>query len=114
MAGYWKFKVDQGSTWAVAMTITDRHGIVDLTGYRAHLQLRESISSPLPLLDLSTDDGTITVDGPAGLLSWEVPDGITATWTWRHAVYGLEIESAGGRTRPLLAGEVVVTPEVVR
>lgn len=98
-----------------ALTLKDDTGDpVDLTGYTARMQARESVCSPAPLLSLTTADGGITIDGPAGLISWVVDDAVTATWTWRHGVFDLEIESGGGITRRLLAGEILVDPEVTR
>jgi hypothetical protein len=114
-AGSYRFTVEQGTTWAVAVTVKDLGEAVDLTGYTARLQIRETLDSPTPLLALNSDPGGgITIDGPAGRISWSVADDITASWTWRHGVYDLEIESSGGQTRRLLKGEVVVDREVTR
>uniref|UniRef100_UPI003F49370E hypothetical protein n=1 Tax=Nonomuraea sp. CA-251285 TaxID=3240002 RepID=UPI003F49370E len=112
-AGQWTFHVDAGATWQVALTVADDSGQpVDLTGYMARLQAREHITSPTPVIDLTAPD--IAVDGPAGVLSWTVADEVTAAWTWRHAVYNLEIESGGGLVRRLLKGEIHIDPEVTR
>lgn len=86
---------------------------LDLTGYDVRMQARESITSPMPLLDLTLGDG-IEVDGPAGEITVAIPDDDTAAWAWRYALYGLEIESPAGDTTSLLRGEIEVTPEVTR
>lgn len=86
---------------------------MDLTGYDARMQVRESTTSPVPLLSLTLGDG-ITVDGPAGEITLEVSDDDTSAWLWSYGLYGLEMESPGGRTTPLLKGEFEVCPEVTR
>jgi hypothetical protein len=113
-AGQWTFHVDQGATWQVALTVSDdTQQPLDLTGYTVRLQARERVTSPTPIISLDSADG-IAVDGPAGLISWTVADEVTAAWTWRHAVYNIEIESPAGLVRRLLQGEIHVSPEVAR
>ena len=86
---------------------------IDLTGYDVRMQVRESITSPTPLLTLGLGDG-ITVDAPEGEILLAVSDDDTAAWTWRYGIYDLEIESPGGDTTRLLKGEVEVSAEVTR
>lgn len=86
---------------------------IDLTGYAVRMQVRESITSPTPLLSLTVGSG-ITVDAAEGEIRLAVADDVTAAWTWRYGVYDLEIESPGGDTTRLLRGEVEVSAEVTR
>lgn len=86
---------------------------LDLTGYDVRMQVRESMASPVPLVDLTLGDG-ITVDGPAGEILLEISDDETAAWSWRFGLYGLEMESPAGATTALLKGEFEVNAEVTR
>lgn len=52
---------------------------IDLTGISFHSQVRSSAESAVVLLDLSTDDGTLVIDAPAGRLSWAVPESMLTT-----------------------------------
>jgi hypothetical protein len=113
-AAYYKIHVEQGATWRRVLTLKDDDGDpVDLTGFTARMQVRESQDSPTPLLSLTTGSG-ITVDGPAGQLTLLIADETSTAWTWRYGVYDLEVESAGGEVTRLLRGEIEVDREVTR
>jgi len=118
-AAYWKIKIDQGESWSMLLrlknpaTEDDPATPIDLTGYDVRMQVRESITSPTPLLTLELGDG-ITVDASEGEILLTVADDVTAVWAWRYGVYDLEIESPGGETTRLLRGEVEVSAEVTR
>jgi hypothetical protein len=113
-AAVWRWLVEQGATSRTTLTLRDEAGPVDLTGYMARLQVRETVGSPTTLLDLSTSSGGISIDGPAGSLTLLLSDEATAALTWRHGVFDLEITSPGGDTTRLLKGEITVDPEVTR
>ncbi len=86
---------------------------VNLTGYDVRMQVRESVTSPTPLLSL-TIGGGITVNAAAGEITLKVADSTTASWAWRYGLYDLEIESPSGDTTRLLKGEFEVNAEVTR
>lgn len=118
-AAYWKIVIDQGESWEMLLrlknpAVGDTPATpLDLTGFDVRMQVRESVTSPAPLISLTIGSG-ITVDGPAGEILLSVADDVTAGWAWRYGLYGLEIESPGGKTTPLLKGEVEVNAEVTR
>lgn len=118
-AAYWKIEIDQGETWSMLLRLKNPADgdtpatPMDLTGFDVRMQVRESVTSPAPLLSLTLGNG-ITVDGPAGEITLKVSDEETASWAWRYGLYGLEIESPGGDTTALLKGEVEVNAEVTR
>lgn len=115
-AAYYKIQVEQGATWRRVLTVKDEAGeAVDLTGYTARMDVRESADSHEPLLRLGTGTGGgITVDGAAGQVTLLIADETSAAWAWRHGVYDLELESPGGEVERLLRGEFVVDREVTR
>jgi hypothetical protein len=60
---------DYAWVWLMPDRLTPR----DLTGWAGHLQVR-SESSPDPVVDLSTDNGGIIIDGKRGLFQlWMEP-----------------------------------------
>ncbi len=87
---------------------------VDLTGCVARMHVRERIDSPTTLLELTTENGGIELGGTAGTIRRRMTAAQTAALTWRSGVYDLEIEFPGGIVRRVLAGPVVVSPEVTR
>ncbi|MFF4777625.1 hypothetical protein ACFY05_32840 [Microtetraspora fusca] len=114
-AAIWAIVFEQGVTWRAVLHVKDAAGPLDLTGYTARLQIRESLNSPAPLLSLtSAPGGGITIDGPAGKLAITVTDETTAAFTWCYGIYDLEIESPSGDVTRLLKGEVSVDREVTR
>jgi hypothetical protein len=116
-AAVYKLLIEQGSTFRLRLQLSDEGGPVDLTGYLARMQIRETLDSPQPLYELTTPDqdaGGITIDGPAGTIDLLISDDDTAALTWLHGVYDLEIEAPDGDVTKLLKGEVTVEREVTR
>ncbi|MEW9530593.1 hypothetical protein [Microbispora sp. NPDC049125] len=111
-AAVWNLLIEQGATWEVVLTLTDR----DLTGCTARMQVRETIESPTALLDLSTAPGSgiVVTPGPPGTITLRLSDEETAAIAWRHGVFDLELTDAYGDTDRLLKGEVSVDFEVTR
>lgn len=102
--------LDDLKTWKAGTTPTP----VDLTGCTARMHVRERIDSPTTLLELTTENGGIELGGTAGTIRIRMSATATAALTWRTGVYDLEIEFPGGIVRRVLAGTVVVSPEVTR
>jgi hypothetical protein len=102
--------IEQGSTWDPVLTVRD----TDLTGYTARMQIRAAVDAPDVLVDLSTTNGRITIDGPAGRIKPLLTDVDTAALTWKQGVYDLELVSPSGHVDRLLQGTVTIDPEVTR
>lgn len=83
---------------------------VDLTGAIVRMQIREQIGGAV-LLELSTLNGGIVIDGP-GTLTRTISATQTAGLTWTEAVYDLEVEYPDGTVQRYLHGAVIVDPEV--
>lgn len=110
-------RIQQGATFRRRVTVAAASGDpVDLTGFTARMQVREDYPAETVMLEASTDDGRITVDGPAGVLWITVPPTATAALPrYGFGVYDLELVSPdGGDVRRILEGDVEVTPEVTR
>lgn len=87
---------------------------IDLTGCTARMQVRAEIESPTVLLELTTANGGITVDGPAGQLTLYLTPAATAAIAWQSGVWDLELEHPNGDVTRLVQGTVSVKPEVTR
>ncbi|MEN6584712.1 MAG: hypothetical protein ABFE02_01495 [Sulfuricella sp.] len=114
-----KFTIYQGATfrkrlrWGVKAT-----GVpIDLTGCTARMQVRAETSAPIVLLELTTENGGITLGGTAGIIDFYVGATTTAAFTWERGVFDLEIIHPGALpddvTR-LAEGSITVSPEVTR
>jgi len=110
-------KIDQGATFQKVVTWkSGKPGTpVDLTGCTARAQIRATVTSPDVLYAMTTaPDGGITLGGTAGTITIDIDEPTTAGFTWKTAVYDLEIVFANGKVRRLLQGGVSVSPEVTR
>lgn len=87
---------------------------VDLTGCTARMQVRTRIDDTNVLLNLTTENGGISLGGTAGTVTIYLSATATAALTWKSGIYDLEIQFGNGDVRRLMAGSVSVSPEVTR
>jgi hypothetical protein len=90
------------------------HPPVDLTGFTARMQIRDTVDATAILATLTTENGGITLGGTAGTIALLLTAAQTTLLTFTSAVYDLEIISAGGVVTRLLSGAVVLSKEVTR
>jgi hypothetical protein len=110
-APHWKFRIDRGGSVALAITIKDQAGnTADLTGYTAHLQVRDYPEAPSTLLDLSTANGGIVIASNRLLIVLSAAQ--TAALTWWHGVYDMFLTSPNGTRYRILQGEAEVSEAV--
>lgn len=109
-AARYTIRIEQGATWRPVFTLRD----TNLTGYTARMQIRADINATDVLLELSTANGKISIDGPAGQIKPVLTDVETAALTWISGVYDLELIAPSGDVQRLLKGPVEVDPEVTR
>jgi hypothetical protein len=87
---------------------------INLTGYSARMQVRETYSSTSTIVSLTNGSG-ITLGGAAGTIAIAISATTTAALTAPFSgVYDLELVSAGGVVTRLLQGAATVSPEVTR
>lgn len=108
--------IEQGATFTLNATWKAADGTpVDLTGYAARMQARQTYASATTVLNLTSAGGNIALGGTAGTvvvtISATATAALTAPWA---GVYDLELVSAGGVVTRLLEGSARVTPEVTR
>jgi ketopantoate hydroxymethyltransferase len=106
--------IQQGATFQRTVTWKDENGaLINLTGYTARLQIRETPDATATIVSL-TDSSGLVLGGSAGTIAITISATATAALTITRAVYDLELVTAGGIVTRLLEGTVSVTPEVSR
>jgi hypothetical protein len=114
-AAAYNFVIEQGATLDKTFVWKDSTGtIINLTGYTARMQIRQTVSSSTILLDLSTLNGRIVITALSGQIRLLVSAADTGAITWQRGKYDLELVSSTGVVTRLLYGEVEVSKEVTR
>lgn len=104
----------QGSTFLKQITYSVDSTPVDLTGYIARMQVRETYSSTNVILSLTNQGAEPTISvNDEGQIDLYINADDTAKVVAKEYVYDLELDSGGTVTR-LLEGKFIVTPEVTR
>jgi hypothetical protein len=112
-AASYKILIDQGASCTLGIKILDENGdTIDLTGYQAYLQIREYLSSPAPLVDLSVANGGITIDPVGQRFVITLPPSATAAYDWSHGVFDMVAVAPDGTTTRLLRGEAEVSTAI--
>lgn len=103
----------QGATFDQTFTVTIDDAPINLTGYSAAMQVRETIDSSTASVSLTSGSG-ITLGGTAGTIRVVISSTATASLVDGQYVYDLEITSGGGVTDRYLMGTFTVLGEVTR
>lgn len=114
-AGKYDFEIEQGTSLAKPFVWKDGDGVpVDLSGYTARMQVRQSVTSDTVLQELLSTDGTIVLGGAAGTITLTLSATAMAAITWKRGKYDLELVASNGFVTRLLEGVVTVSKEVTR
>lgn len=114
-AATYDFEIEQGSTLIKPIVWKDSSGVaINLTGYTAKMQVRQSVSSTDILLELSTTNGKIAITPSTGTVTLIFNADTTAAIAWKRGKYDLELTSAGGIVTRLIEGQITVSPEITR
>lgn len=111
--GKYNFVCPQGTTFSNQLVWSIDDTPVDLTTYTARMQVREKYTSTQKILDLTTENGGITLGGSSGTIDINIDSSTTASIVAKNYVYDLELVSSSTVTR-ILEGKFIVTPEVTR
>ncbi len=107
--------LNQGATYSKQFVWKDGSGTpVNLTSYTARMQVRQSVSAPDVLLELTTENGRISLGGALGTINLTLTAAVTAPIAWRRGRYDLELIAPDGAVTRFLEGQVVVSREVTR
>lgn len=110
--GTYNITAPQGATWDKTFTVTVGGTALDLTGYTAAMQVRESADAGTALISLTNGSG-ITLGGTAGTVGVVISSAVTAGVASGSYSYDLELNSGSTITR-LLEGSFNVTGNVTR
>jgi hypothetical protein len=114
MAGTHDIVCDQGATFTRVFTWQDSAGVpINLTGYTARMQVRETVASASTLLSLTTENGGIYLGGAAGTVNLSATATQTAAIAAGCYVYDIELVN-GATVYRLVQGQFTVDAEVTR
>lgn len=114
-AGIYDITVEQGATFRLEATWKDSTGApVNLTGYSARMQIRETYESEEIIFSFTSTGGSIVLGGALGTVVVTGSATDTAKIPMTPAVYDLELEASNGVVTRLLQGRAIITREVTR
>jgi len=114
-AGNYNFVIDQGANWFLTVVYKDSTGTaINLTGYTAALQIRDTYADSTTDLSLTSPSGGITITGATGTIAITATAVQTAAIAAGSYVYDLEITSSGGIVTRLIQGKISLSPQVTR
>lgn len=84
--------IRQGATFNLQLIYNDSNNqVIDLTNYTARMQIRKTIDATSTLLELTTENGGITLGGAAGTIDLHMTAAATTAATWTTGVYDIEL-----------------------
>ncbi|WKZ86359.1 hypothetical protein N5B55_05235 [Ralstonia pickettii] len=109
------FTIEQRATFKKRLQYRDTRGKpINLAGFTARMQIRSAANAAEVLLDLSTENGRITLRGASGAIDLLVDSTATGAITWTQAVYDLKLIAPDGTELRLLEGKVFASPGVTQ
>jgi len=110
------FTLQQGATFRRTFILRDSKTTepLDLTGCSARMQVRPTLISDDVLLELTIDNGGITITPLEGKIELHIAHDATVNTTWRKGIYQLEIVFANGDVSRYLEGTITHSLEVTR
>lgn len=107
--------IDKGATYSHILYWKDKQKVpLNLTGVTAKLQVRSTVDSTSVLLELSTENGGITIVGLEGKITLYISATQTTSLVGFGGVYDLELYYTDGKIVRLIEGNVMFKPEVTR
>lgn len=114
MASKYNIKLDQGADYGLSITYKDPSGnAMNLVGQTARMYVRATYTTPTKIIQLTTENGMISIDGANGIINLSISAANTANLVATNSVYDLEIVDGNNVTR-LIEGKFTVTPEVTK
>lgn len=110
--GRYNITVYNGTTFQLSPVWKVDNLPVDVTGYTADMQVRQFVDSSTILVELSTTNGRITIDGALGQINLALTSTETAGLTPGSYIYDLNIQSPGGYVYKIIQGAFVVNASV--
>lgn len=102
-----------GYTAYVSGGILEYNMPVPLNGYTGRMQIRASVNSSTVILELTTENSLLVIDDATKTITINIPASTTQTFTFKSAVYSLELVS-GATVIPFIYGNLTLDTEVTR
>lgn len=110
-AKYNDFVIYQGATFSETLIFTDsEENIFDLNNFQVSMKIRKSYQLQTTI-ELSTENGKITLNIPRGSIAVEIPATTTKTLKPGNYIYNLELKN-GDIVDRYLQGSIFISPEV--
>lgn len=107
--------IEQGANYRQVFRWKDSNDDpIDLTSYSARMHIRRTIDSKEPVLELTTDNGRITLGGVQGTITLELTADETEGIQVTAGVYDLELIAPDDFVTRILKGSVTIDREVTR
>ncbi len=113
MAAYQELVIEEGADWSDDLLLVDADGAaIDLTGYTARCDIKRSPIDDVALIEMSTANGSITIDGVTGLVRRALTHAETADLTWHTAVHDMIVTSPNDVVTRICEGPVTYSRRV--
>jgi hypothetical protein len=87
--------------------------IKSLVGYLARLKVRKNYGdTDPPLATGTTEDGSIAINGPGGVVMINIPATTTVAYVWTSGVWDLEVYTNSANVDRIVEGFASLSPEV--
>lgn len=101
--------IDQGSTFATALTVTDEEGnALTLSSYTGAAQMRKHYTSS------NATSFSVAIDSNTGIVTLSMTANQTSNLVAGRYVYDVELTDANNVVSRIVEGIVTVTPQVTR
>lgn len=87
---------------------------VTLSGFTARMQIREKLKSTSTIDSLTTENSKIVLDDSSKTITLVLDAATTAEYSFKRAVYDLEMIDSMGAVTPLVSGSIFLEKEVTR
>lgn len=115
-AGKLDLIIEKGGKFSKHLEYKDKQKqAIDLTGYTARMQIRKNAQAATFILELTTENGRISITPLTGEIDLSITGADTAAITDRgNAIYDLELIDGGGEPLKFLRGTVSLIEEVTK
>ena len=114
-AGQLDLTIEKGATFKKVLYWKDSSkNAVDLTGYIARMQIRSSIKASSFLIELTTENGGITITPLEGKIELYISDTNTSALQGNVGVYDMEVIDGSDTVTKFIRGVVSMTEEVTK
>lgn len=107
-------KIIQGATFRKRFVWNAGGAPVNLTDWKARMQIRPSHESKTVIAELTTENGMIVITPEDGVFQLDMPATITAALSFEEAVYDIELEALDGYVKRIVEGRATLLPEVTK